>query len=158
MYIYTNDPISEALGVRPISQVCPGFDPYNVEIPDDAQNGGWNFQPTPKGSTQHPEHVKARMESMDYEKVSKTLKNRYKNQPHHSLGRKNGPPSEETKRKISESNKGRKKDNSSGKMGQHWKGKPSPQRIEYYCVGCHERVAPSRINRHGKCFEKFCTT
>lgn len=40
MYIYT-DPICDALGIRPISQVCPDFDPYNMELPDDAKLSHW---------------------------------------------------------------------------------------------------------------------
>ena len=118
------------------------------EVPEDAQFGG----AFPKGSTQHPEHVKARMENMDYEKVSKTLKNRYKNQPHHSLGRKNGRPSDETIEKIRNSNKGKKKDNSSGLMGQYWKGK---EKHTLCCIGCQKPVSPSRIGRHGKCFKEY---
>jgi|SaaInlV_100m_DNA_5_1039725.scaffolds.fasta_scaffold03699_2 hypothetical protein len=104
------------------------------------------------GYKQSEEHIKKRIASMDYEAISEKLKERYKNQPHHSLGRKNGPHTEETKRKISESLKGMKKDNSKGLVGQYWVGK---QRHKFCCIGCQQPVAPSRIDRHGKCFKEY---
>ena len=107
---------------------------------------------TLEGYKQSDEHIAKRIAAMDYNAVSKTLKERYKNQPHHSLGRKNGPPSEETRRKISEANKGKKKDNSKGLMGQYWVGK---EKHTLCCIGCQQPVSPSRIGRHGKCFKEY---
>lgn len=105
------------------------------------------------GYKQSEEHISKKIASTDYEQVSRTLKDRYEKQPHHSLGRKNGPPSKETKDKISKSTKGKKKDNSREKMGQYWKGKPSPASKQLYCIGCQKQVSPSRIMRHDKCFK-----
>ena len=102
------------------------------------------------GYKQSEEHVAKRMASMDYDKVSEILKERYSNMPHHSLGTKNGPPTEETKRKISEGNKGKKKDNSKGLMGKTWLGH---ERHTLCCIGCQKPVSPSRLNRHNKCFK-----
>lgn len=108
----------------------------------------WLNGKTIDGYKQSEEHIEKRISAMDYEAISKKLKERYKNQQHHSLGRKNGPPSEETKQKISESTKGKKKDNSSGKMGKYWVGK---QKHTFCCIGCRQPVSPSRIDRHKKC-------
>jgi len=69
-------------------------------------------------------------------------------------GMKLGRPSEETIEKIRKANIGKKKDNTAGLMGQAYKGKPSPASKQYYCIGCHERVSPSRIYRHKKCLVK----
>lgn len=99
------------------------------------------------GYKQSEEHIKKRIAATDYKAVSKKLKGRTSPTKNMKLG----PPSKETKRKISESNKGKKKDNSSGKMGQYWKGKSKAQLC---CIGCQEEVSPSRINRHEKCFKE----
>jgi len=66
-----------------------------------------------------------------------------------------GPPSEETRRKISEATKDKNKNNASGKMGQYWKGKTSPNSKGLYCIGCHQQFAPSRADRHNKCVKEF---
>ena len=135
-FIYTDDFVAD------LQRFNPG------KLPDDARHI-WG---TPKGACQHPEHVEARMENMDYEKISKKLKDRYEKQPHHSLGRKNGRPSDETIEKIRNATKGKKKDNSSGKMGQYWKGK---KKHKLCCIGCQQPVSPSRIDRHAKCFKEY---
>jgi hypothetical protein len=105
------------------------------------------------GYKQSEEHIRKRIESIDYEQVSKTLKERYQNQPHHSLGKKNGPPSEETKKKISEATTGKKKDNSKGLMGGARKLHDGGN-YRYMCIKCKQPVSPSRINRHNKCFKE----
>ena len=102
------------------------------------------------GYKQSEDHVNKRMASMDYESISKKLKERYKKQPHHSLGRINGPPSEETKKKISEALIGKPKDNSKGLMGGARK-KYEHGNYTLCCIGCRKPVSPSRLSRHKKC-------
>jgi hypothetical protein len=113
----------------------------------------WNNSETISGYKQSPEHIGKRISAIDYEQVSKKLKERYKNQPHHTLGRKNGNPSEETKQKISQSTKGKKKDNSNGLMGGQRKLHDNGN-YTCMCIGCRKPVSPSRLNRHKKCFKE----
>lgn len=105
------------------------------------------------GYKQTQEHVEKRIANIDYEQVSKKLKGRVSP----TKGMKFGEPSEETKQKISEATTGKRKDNSKGLMGQAWKGKESPNSKGYYCIGCQEKVPPSRITRHEKCFREFAS-
>jgi len=108
----------------------------------------WLCGRTISGYKQSEEHAAKRRASTDYEQISEKLKERYRNQAHHSLGTKKGPPTEETKRKISEANKGKKKDNSKGLIGKHWVGH---EKHTLCCIGCQKPVSPSRLNRHWKC-------
>ena len=143
MSIY-RDPISDALGIRPIQAFYPNYD-IDCDVPDDAiLTWGGSIS----GFTQHEEWVKNRISAIDYKQVSSKLKGR--TSP--TKGMKRGTPSEETKRKISEANKGKKKDNSKGLMGQYWVGK---EKHTFCCIGCQQPVSPSRIGRHGKCFKEY---
>ena len=103
-----------------------------------------------KGYKQSEDHIAKRIASMDYKRLSEKLKERYRNQPHHSLGNKNGRPSEETIEKIKEATKGKKKNNEKGLMGGK-REKYSHGNYTLMCIGCKEPVSPSRLNRHGKC-------
>lgn len=103
-----------------------------------------------RGYKQSKDHIRKRIESTDYEQISKKLKKRYKHNPHHSLGRKNGSPSEETKKKISEANLGKNKDNSKGLMGGYRKRHEGGS-YTCMCIGCKQPVSPSRLNRHKRC-------
>ena len=103
---------------------------------------------TLNGYKQSKEHIAKRMSSTDYKQVSNKLKGR----PSPTTGMKLGPPSEETRKKISESNKGKKKNNSDGKMGQYWVGK---EKYTFCCIGCQQSVSQSRILRHEKCFNEY---
>lgn len=100
------------------------------------------------GYHQKPSHIQARTSAIDYEVVSKKLKGRVS--PTKDM--KFGPPKEETKRKISEALKGKKKDNSKGLMGGLRK-KHDDGNYLCMCLGCRKPVSPSRLNRHKKCFE-----
>lgn len=101
-----------------------------------------------KGYKQSKEHVDKRIANTDYDKISKKLKGR--TSP--TKGMKFGPPSEETKKKISEANLGKKKNNEKGLMGGHRK-LYNHGNYTAMCIGCKKPVSPSRLNRHGKCFE-----
>ena len=102
-----------------------------------------------RGYKQSEDHVRKRVSSTNYEEVSKKLKGRVSP----TKGMKLGAPSEETKRKISESNKGKKKDNSKGLMG------GARKKAEYgnytcMCIACKKPVSPSRLDRHKNCLVK----
>ncbi len=99
------------------------------------------------GYKQSEEHINARIGAIDYKEVSRKLKGR--TSP--TKGMKFGPPSEETKLKISEANKGKKKNNSKGLMGQ-WNAGKKCHRFE--CIYCRKPVSPSKLKRHqSKCVQ-----
>ena len=104
----------------------------------------WLNGRTIDGYKQTEEHIRKRIQSIDYNKVSEKLKGRVSP----TKGMKLGPPSEETRDKISKATRGKKKNNASGKMGQAWKGK---EKHTLCCIGCKKPVSPSRIDRHKKC-------
>ena len=108
----------------------------------------WLCGRTISGYKQSEEHAAKRKASTDYKQIGEKLKERYRNQPHPSLGTKNGPHTEETRRKISEANKGKKKDNSKGLMGKWNTGNMC---YTLCCIGCQKPVSPSRLYRHRKC-------
>lgn len=99
------------------------------------------------GYKQSKEHIAKRIASMDYNSISKKLKGR--TSP--TKGMKFGPPSEETRKKISEANKGVKKKDTS-KMG-GYRQKYEHGNYTFMCIGCKQPVSPSRIGRHNKCFK-----
>lgn len=98
------------------------------------------------GYKQTKDHIKKRISKIDYEEVSRKLKGR--TSP--TKGMKLGSPSEETKRKISEANKGKKKTNTQNMGGARKKYEHG--NYTCMCIGCKQPVSPSRLNRHGKCF------
>ena len=99
------------------------------------------------GYKQSKEHIQKRVESTDYEEVSKKLKGRVSP----TKGMKFGERSKETKQKISEALKGKKKDNSKGLMGGVRKLHDDGN-YKCMCIVCKQPVSPSRLNRHNKCF------
>ena len=109
----------------------------------------WLGDRTIKGYAQSQEHILNRISKIDYIAVSQKLKGRVSP----TKGMKFGPPSNETRKKISEATKGRKKDNSSNKMGGarllHEKGN-----YRCMCIGCKQPVSPSRLDRHKNCINK----
>ena len=98
------------------------------------------------GYKQSPEHIAKRVANINYRAISRKLKGR--RSP--TTGMKLGPPSEETKKKIADANRGQKRTlKCRQNISNSLKGKPSPQKIECYCIFCHRRVPPSRLDRHG---------
>lgn len=95
------------------------------------------------GYKQSEQHIRKRREATDYLKISESLKGRisptkgmkfeYKPKPKISESLLGKPKSDETKRRISKSLKGRS----------------SKNKMEIYCVHCKNRVPLSRLDRHG---------
>lgn len=102
------------------------------------------------GYNQSDEHIRKRIDAIDYNIISQKLKGRASP----TKGMKLGPPSEETRNKISKATKGKKKDNSRGLMGQWNKGKISKNNRRMCCWGCKKEFSPSRANRHKNCLVK----
>jgi hypothetical protein len=98
------------------------------------------------GYKQSDEHIKKRIEATDYEVISRKLKGR----PSPTKGMTFGPPSDKTKKKISEATKGKPKDNSKGLMGGA-RMKNDYGNYTLMCIHCREPVSPSRLDRHKNC-------
>lgn len=89
MSIYSSDPISRALNIRPIQEVCPDSDLYDIELPEDAtliMSGVCN----PFWGLTHTDEVKERLSKVDKsytqtkkykENMSKALKKMNKENP-----------------------------------------------------------------------------
>lgn len=98
------------------------------------------------GYKQTPEHIRKRIAAIDYSSVSEKLKGRQSP----TLGMKLGPPSEETKKKISDSLKDKPfTDEHRKNISAGMKGNIPWNKMEYYCIFCHGKIKPSRLDRHG---------
>lgn len=97
------------------------------------------------GYKQSDEHIKKRTSKIDYTEVSRKLKGR----PSPTKGM-TFEFSDERKSNISKSLIGRSlSQESKDKIANSLRGRISPNRIEFYCIFCHKKVPPSRIDRHG---------
>lgn len=106
----------------------------------------WIERKTISGYTQSPEHIKKRVDSTDYSKISKKLKGR--RSP--TTGMKFGPRPENVKKKISDGLRGKKfSDSRKKKISDGMKGNTPANKLEFYCIFCHKRMPPSRADRHG---------
>jgi hypothetical protein len=98
------------------------------------------------GYKQSKEHIEKRINSIDYKLVSKKLKGRVSP----TKGMKFGQYSEERRKNISNALIGKPHtEERKQKISNSLVGKTSSNKIECYCVFCHNRVAPSRLDRHG---------
>jgi hypothetical protein len=98
------------------------------------------------GYKQSQQHIEKRTSTTDYHAISSKLKGR--DSP--TKGMKLGPPSDETRRKISEALKGRPvPDEKRNKISQTLMGRESLQKIQCFCIFCRKRIPPSRFDRHG---------
>ena len=97
------------------------------------------------GYKQSKEHIEKRIKSMDYSSVSEKLKGRISP----TKGLKFGPPSDETRRKISISNSGKKcPEDTKKKISETLKGNIPWNKTEIFCIFCRKRVSISRMDRH----------
>jgi hypothetical protein len=98
------------------------------------------------GYKQSKEHIKKRINSIDYKLVSEKLKGRVSP----TKGMKFGEYSEERRKNISNALIGKPHtEERKQKISNSLVGKTPSNKIECYCVFCHNRVAPSRLDRHG---------
>ena len=108
------------------------------------------------GYRQSKEHIEKRVGSTDYRLISEKLKGRISP----TKGMKFGNYSEERCKNISNALIGKPHtEERKQKISKTLMGKSPSNKIEYYCVFCHNRVAPSRLDRHGldksKCIMKL---
>ena len=98
------------------------------------------------GYKQSKEHIEKRISAIDYKSVSDKLKGRQSPTKGMTLG----PPSIETREKISIALKGKPhSDQRKLKISNTLLGRTPSNKIEFYCMFCHNRVPPSRLDRHG---------
>jgi hypothetical protein len=106
----------------------------------------WLEGRTLDGYKQSAEHIRKRIGNIDYDAVSRKLKGRVSP----TKGLKFGTPSEETRRKISESNRGQKRSlECRKKISESRLGKPPSTKMHIYCIFCHNRVPLCKLSRHG---------
>lgn len=114
----------------------------------------WLSGRTCSGYKQTPEHISKRISSMNYEDISKKLKGR--KSPTTGMKFECSP---EKRANISKSLKGKKfSEERKRKMSDAMKGNVPVNKIEFYCIFCKCRMAPSGMDRHGpgkaKCIPK----
>jgi hypothetical protein len=98
------------------------------------------------GYKQSKEHIEKRINSTDYKAISQKLKGRVSP----TKGMKFGKYSEERRKNISSSLIGKPlSEERKQKISNTLMGRSPSNKIEYYCVFCQNRVAPSRLDRHG---------